>query len=208
VSSSIWSAPKTKQQPTMIGLDEAGVGPALGSMWASAVHIPEEVEIPGLTDSKKLTEKKRTRLRQEIVATCLYGLGEVTHTEIDTLGLGECRRLVFERALDDLFRKHPDMVVDKIVVDGTIFREYRGIPHECVPKADLTNPHVSAASILAKTTRDRQVIELCDVVTDLDAKYGIRSNKGYLGPSHIKGLQEHGFSEYHRTSYKIKGFNK
>lgn len=115
---------------------------------------------------------------------------------------------VFERALDDLFRKHPTLVVDQIIVDGTLFRPYKNISYECIPKADLTNPHVSAASILAKTTRDAQILELCDAEPELDERYGIRSNKGYLGVAHIKGLQEHGFSSHHRTSYRIKGFNK
>lgn len=189
----------------IVGLDEAGVGPALGSLWAGAVHIPDGQTIQGLADSKKLTEKRRNRLRQEITTMCLYGLGEVTSIEVDSLGLGECRRLVFERALDDLFRKHPTIEITKLVVDGTLFRPYKEIPYECVPRADQTNPHVSAASILAKTTRDAQILELCDAEPDLDDKYGIRSNKGYLAPAHIKGLQLHGFTRHHRRSYRIKG---
>lgn len=187
----------------VVGLDEAGVGPAFGSLWASAVHLPEDVTIRGLTDSKRLTETRRIRIRTELLVACQYGLGEVTSHEIDTLGLAECRRLVFERALDHFFEKYPSVTIDKLVVDGTLFRPYREIPYECLPKADLTVSHVSAASILAKTTRDEQVIALCDQDSTLHDRYGIRRNKGYLTPEHIKGLHVHGATSHHRRSYKV-----
>ena len=189
----------------LVGLDEAGVGPAFGSLWACAAHIPNDVHIPGLTDSKKLTEKRRDRLRKEIMATCVFGLGEVTQKEIDARGLGEARRLVFERALDDLVTRHPDIHIEKLIVDGTIFRKWRDVAFECIPKADQTVSHVSAASVLAKTTRDEQVRRLCDDEPTLHERYGIRNNKGYLSATHIAGIKEHGYSEYHRRSYTIRG---
>ena len=136
----------------VIGLDEAGLGPAFGSLWASAVHIPEGLVFEHLTDSKKVSEKRRNRLREEILASsCLYGLGEVTHVEIDEYGLAECHHLVFERALDDLFRKHPDLAKEHVhlIVDGIVFRPYKSLSYECMVKADAKVPHVSAASILA-----------------------------------------------------------
>lgn len=193
----------------LVGLDEAGVGPAFGSLWAAAVHLPEEARphLAGLTDSKAMSEAKRERLRPLIEARCAFGLGEVTGEEIDTLGLAECRRLVFERALDDLVARTPALVPTHLIVDGTLFRAWRDVPYECRPKADLTVPCVSAASVLAKTSRDRQVCAWCDEDPELDERYGIRSNKGYLAKVHIAGLQEFGYARHHRRSYKIKGVN-
>lgn len=186
----------------LIGLDEAGVGPAFGSLWAAAVHLAQP--IAGLADSKRLTERRRATLREEILASAVYGMGEVTHAEIDRWGLGEARRLVFERALDDMMRRTPTCAPSHLIVDGTIFRPWRGVPHECIEKADATHACVSAASILAKTTRDAQVLSMCDADPSLDARYGIRGNKGYLSARHIEGLRAHGWSEHHRTSYRIR----
>lgn len=189
---------------SLIGLDEAGVGPAFGSMWASAVYIPEGVHIDGLADSKRLTAGRRLRIRERILETCFFGMGEVTSDEIDSFGLAECRRLVFERALDDFFAKHSSLDVSMLVIDGTIFRSYRSIPHTCLPKADQLVPQASAASILAKTERDAQVLSLCDTMPFLHERYGIRDNKGYLSSSHIEGIRNHGYSAFHRTSYNIR----
>lgn len=186
-----------------MGLDEAGAGPAFGSLWAAAVHLPDGASVEGLADSKKLTERRRDALRAALLDRAWYGLGEVTAREIDAQGLGEARRLVFERALDDLVaRGHPEP--SHIVVDGTLYRPWRGVPHECVPRADATVPCVSAASILAKTTRDAQVLALCDADPALDARYGLRSNKGYLSARHVEGLRAHGWSDHHRTSYRVR----
>ena len=188
----------------MVGLDEAGVGPAFGSVWASCVHLPDGVTIPHLNDSKKMTEKRRARARVDILVTCAYGLGEVTQQEIDSLGLGEARRLVFERALQDFENRNPHVEITEIKVDGDMFRPYKMIPYECIPDADGIIPCVSAASVLAKTSRDAQILDMCDADPALDEKYKIRSNKGYLSKAHVEGLREHGWSAHHRRSYKIR----
>ena len=93
--------------------------------------------------------------------TAKYGLGEVTSVEIDAMGMAEARRVVFERALDDYLQRGGPMP-DKLEVDGTIFRPWRNVPHTCTPAADSTIDCVSAASIMAKTTRDAQIQCLCD----------------------------------------------
>lgn len=189
-----------------VGLDEAGVGPAFGSLWAAAVHLPHEMS--GLCDSKAISERKRALLRARLdERETPHGLGEVTSVEIDILGLAEARRLVFERALEDLVQRCPNIVPTEIIVDGTIFRPWRDVPFRCEPKADATVPCVSAASIYAKTTRDAQIIGWCDEDCELEAKYGIRNNKGYLSAAHIEGLKNHGFTTRHRLSYNIKGVN-
>ena len=184
------------------GLDEAGCGPALGDLVAAACVLPDA--IAGLADSKKLTPRRRRALYEQITQRCAYGLGVVTNVEIDERGLAWARRAVFHRALDDLVER-TGCVPDSLVVDGTLFEPWRGVPYECKPRADATVPCVSAASVLAKVTRDDSVDALCDAHPELDERYGVRSNKGYLAPKHLEGLRAHGFTQWHRCSYKIKG---
>lgn len=192
----------------VVGLDEAGCGPALGSLWAGAVYLP--VSIEGLGDSKKLSEKKRTLLRGRIVEHAVYGVGEVTCTEIDAMGMAEARRLVFERALDDYMARGGPTPTD-LQVDGTIFRPWSHngvrIPHTCTPGADATIPCVSAASIMAKTTRDMQILDWCDRDPTLQERYDLRANKGYLSARHMDGLRAHGQCEWHRTSFHIRALH-
>ena len=109
----------------LVGLDEAGAGPGLGSLWAAAVSLrTDDGGFPGLTDSKKMTPKRRQELRDRLLSEGhAYGLGEVTHEEIDAMGMAEARRVVFHRALDDyVSRGGPDPT--SLVVDGTIFRPW------------------------------------------------------------------------------------
>ena len=189
----------------MLGLDEAGCGPALGSLVASAVRIPDGLTVDGVMDSKKVkNETARERLFEAILAKADVGIGIVSHAEIDAMGMAEARRLVFERALDDFVASHPDVVIEKLVVDGTIFRPWRDVAYECVPGADATVAQVSAASIVAKVTRDRQIHELCDEHPELESRYGLRSNKGYLTRAHIEGIRTYGKTPYHRMSFRVK----
>ena len=189
----------------VVGVDEAGVGCCWGSLWAAAVHLPAAAPVPtGLRDSKKMTEKRRERVRAEVLAVARHGMGEVTHAEIDRLGLGEARRLVFERALDDFVHRNA-VLPDHVVVDGTLYRPWRGVPHTLEPRADATHACVSAASVLAKTTRDRQVVALCDAPGgEAYAPYGIRRNKGYLSKEHIEAIGRLGRTPLHRHSYHIR----
>ena len=153
-----------------------------------------------------LTERARARVRAALLApgACRHGLGEVTAAEVDALGLGEARRLVFERALDDYAARHPDAPPTRLVVDGTLFRAWRGVPHACVPRADATVPCAAAASVLAKTTRDAQVLAACEADPALDERYALRGNKGYLSAAHVAGLRAHGYDARHRRSYRIR----
>lgn len=193
----------------VVGLDEAGAGPGFGSLWAAAVHLT--CDIPGLADSKKLSEKKRTNLRGAIESSAHYGLGEVTAQEIDTLGMGEARRLVFERALENyMSRSGPCPTL--LEVDGTIFRPWAHngvtIPHHLQPGADALVPCVSAASIMAKTSRDTQILRICDENPYLQERYDLRANKGYLSHRHIQGIREHGRSPWHRHSFHIRSLSE
>lgn len=187
----------------MLGLDEAGCGPAAGNLVAAAVHLADDAAVSGLRDSKKMSERARERCCDQLVASCRFGVGQVTSEEINAIGLGEARRVVFERALDDFASKYPDFAIASLVVDGTIFRPWRSVPYRCEEKADDAYPCVSAASVIAKVTRDRDVARLCDEHPELDERYDLRRNKGYLTLAHRRGLKTHGFSAHHRR-YKVK----
>ena len=193
----------------VVGLDEAGTGPLLGSLWASAVHLP--TPIVGLADSKRLSAQRRAALRETIVETAQYGMGEVTSTEIDTIGMGEARRLVFERALED-YVSRGGAPPTHLRVDGTLFRpwSYRGaaIPYALEPGADATVPCVSAASIMAKTTRDAQILALCDAHPDITQRYDLRANKGYPSARHVAALRTHGYTPWHRTSFRVRALRE
>ena len=188
----------------MIVLDEAGCGPAFGDLVASAVSVPTNVLLNGVTDSKKMSEKKRSIFYKKICDECFFGIGKVTNKEIDSLGLGEARRLVFERALNDFELKYPTFEMEKHIVDGTIYRQWKNVPYECIPKADSIYIAVSAASVIAKVTRDNDILNLCKDNPYLNEYYDISSNKGYLTKSHKIGIAKHGKSVHHRLSYKIK----
>ncbi len=179
------------------GVDEAGVGSLMGIMVAGAVILPNDFDCEILCDSKKISEKKRKFAYNKIISSAKYGIGVVTHQEIDDIGMAKCRRLVFHRALDSLNCNN----IDKIIVDGTLFDSYKNIPHECIPKADATIKCVSAASIIAKHYRDTEILKLCDEYPELAQKYDWKKNKGYPSPNHLNALKTHKTSIFHRKSY-------
>lgn len=191
-----------------VGLDEAGAGPVFGSLWAAAAHVPDDVlaHLPSeIRDSKALTERKREAAKEVVERLCAYGLGEVTQQEIDDWNdMGRVRRTVFHRALDDFCARHPHLVPTQLTVDGTLFAPWRGVPHVCVPKADATVPCVSAASILAKTTRDAQVLRWCEDEPALKERYALHKNKGYLSAAHLEGLRAYGRTARHRATFRIR----
>jgi len=180
----------------IVGVDEAGVGSLMGIMVAGAVILPPNFDTSKLFDSKKLSEKKRSVLYEELLKNADVGIGVVTNEEIDFLGMAKCRRLVFHRALDDL-----DKGADKIIVDGTLFDKYKDMEHECIPKADQTVPCVSAASIVAKHYRDTKILQLCDQEPENAERYDWKNNKGYPAPKHLSAIKEFGVVSHHRKSY-------
>lgn len=192
----------------IVGVDEAGCGPAFGDLVASAVILPDNCSIEGLADSKKLTENKRNALFKKITSpenNCAFGIGVVSNLEIDTNGLAWARRVVFHRALDDLEQKgYLHSNIANIIVDGNIFKEWKNVKYECINKADEKIPCVSAASIVAKVTRDMSILKLCEQIPDLAKKYKLDKNKGYLTKDHISGIRIHGLTSFHRKSYNIK----
>lgn len=200
---------RAKLGAVVAGIDEAGRGPAFGPFVAAAVVLPDGFDCNGLADSKAISAKKRDHLFERVMAHAHVGIGHVTSAEIDAEGLGWCQKLVFTRALENLVSKGTtsEVAVTGILVDGVVFGGWRDLPFECVPKADALYPNVSAASIVAKVTRDRLIHDMCDAEPLLDERYGIRSNKGYLSKKHVDGIRIHGTTDKHRKSYNIKALS-
>jgi ribonuclease HII len=174
------------------GCDEAGRGPLCGPVVAAAVILPRDVEIEGLNDSKKLTEKKREALFEIIKERAVaYAIAEASPAEIDEINILNASMLAMRRAVDALQIK-----ADFALIDGNCSRGFE-IPTETVVKGDAKSASIAAASILAKVTRDRQCAEL----DRLYPEYGIAKHKGYPTKDHMDAVREHGPSPIHRRSF-------
>jgi ribonuclease HII len=179
------------------GVDEAGRGPLAGPVCAAAVILPPHADIPGLNDSKKLSDKRRRELFPVIKETAVaYGIGIATHEEIDEINILQATYLAMERAIQALSVK-PELAL----IDGNRARDF-GIPVETVVKGDSRSASIAAASILAKVTRDDMMLELADTYP----QYGFEIHKGYGTKAHYAALDEHGISPIHRMSF-LKKYN-
>ena len=181
------------------GVDEAGRGPLAGPVCAAAVILPKHLEIPGLTDSKKMTDKKRRELfpliQEQAVA---YGIGLASQEEIDEINILQATFLAMERALSQL-NVRPDMVL----IDGNREREF-GVPVQTVIKGDSLSANIAAASILAKVTRDNLMMELALQYP----QYGFEIHKGYGTKAHYEALRQYGASPIHRRSFLKKFYGE
>lgn len=181
------------------GVDEAGRGPLAGPVCAAAVILPKHLEIPGLTDSKKLTDKKRRELfpliQEQAVA---YGIGLASQEEIDEINILQATFLAMERALSQL-NVRPDMVL----IDGNRERDF-GVPVQTVIKGDSLSANIAAASILAKVTRDNLTMELAQQYP----QYGFEIHKGYGTKAHYEALRQYGASPIHRRSFLKKFYGE
>lgn len=179
------------------GCDEAGRGCLAGSVFAAAVILPAGYDNAALNDSKKLTERQRYELREQIMADAeAWAVGEVTPEEIDRINILKASFLAMHRALD-MLKVRPEAVI----VDGNRFVPYRDLPYTTVVKGDGKYQAIAAASILAKTFRD-------DYMKSLHREYpcyGWDGNKGYPTAEHRRAIREHGVSPYHRMSYNLLG---
>ncbi|QPF74883.1 ribonuclease HII [Roseateles sp. DAIF2] len=182
-----WDAPGL-----IAGVDEAGRGPLAGPVVAAAVILDELNPIAGLADSKVLTEKKRERLFDEIRAKALCCcIAEASVEEIDRLNILHATMLAMRRAVEGLRLKPA-----KVLVDGNRLPVLK-VPAEAIVKGDAKVQAISAASILAKVTRDRQ----CIAMHAAHPEYGFATHKGYPTADHIAALREHGASAWHRRSF-------
>lgn len=179
------------------GCDEAGRGCLAGSVYAAAVILPRGYDNPLLNDSKKLTEKKRKELRDQIVRDAVaWAVGVVTPEEIDKINILKASFLAMHRALDQL-----SVRPEAVIVDGNRFTPYRDLPYTTIVKGDGKYQAIAAASILAKTFRD----EYMDKLAEEYPYYDWQTNKGYPTKAHREGIRLHGISPYHRKSYNLLG---
>ena len=177
------------------GVDEAGRGPLAGPVCAAAVILPYGLEIPGLTDSKKLSDKKRRELFPVISREALaYGIGLASREEIDEINILQATFLAMERALGALSLR-PELVL----IDGNREKDF-GLPVKTVVKGDSLSMNIAAASILAKVTRDDLMLELAKEYP----QYGFDIHKGYGTRAHYDALREYGPCPIHRTTFLRK----
>ena len=181
------------------GVDEAGRGPLAGPVCAAAVILPPYVEIPGLNDSKKLSDKRRRELfpliKEQAVA---YGIGIATEAEIDEINILQATFLAMERAISQLSVK-PELAL----IDGNREKDF-GIPVQTVVKGDSLSASIAAASVLAKVTRDDMMLELAKDYPE----YGFEIHKGYGTKAHYAALTAHGPSPIHRTTFLRKFYGE
>ena len=177
------------------GVDEAGRGPLAGPVYAAAVILPRNLEIPGLTDSKKLTDKKRRELvpviKEKAVA---WSIGFATEQEIDENNILQATYLAMERAIQGLTVR-PDLAL----IDGNRAKDF-GLPVKTVIKGDSLSANIAAASVLAKVARDDVMLKLAAAYP----QYGFDIHKGYGTKAHYEALRTHGHCPVHRLSFLKK----
>ena len=189
-----------------IGVDEAGRGPLVGCVVAAAVILPPDFHLYGLTDSKKLSEKKRNSLYQQITEQCDWSVAEASSIEIDQINILQATMLAMKRAIIDLqgeYSKYRGKAIFNVMVDGNHCPDIAN----CIAiiKGDLSQPAISAASIIAKVTRDGQMRELDTQFP----QYGFAQHKGYGTQNHLLALSKYGpIKGVHRYSFEpIKLFS-
>jgi len=173
----------------LCGIDEAGRGPIAGSLVMAGVIL--NTEIAGLNDSKVLSEKKRESLFPIILENSRYHIVSFTAQQIDEMGISKC----LAAGLESIMR-HIDS--EDFLFDGNSTFGVSGL--RTMIKADAKIPEVSAASVLAKVTRDREMVELAKKFPE----YGFEGHKGYGTKTHVDAIKKHGYCEIHRKSFKLK----
>lgn len=177
------------------GVDEAGRGPLAGPVCAAAVILPAELEISGLDDSKKLSDKRRRELvpiiKEQAIA---YGIGFADHKEIDEINILQATYLAMERAMAQLAVK-PELAL----IDGNRAKDF-GLPVQTVIKGDSLSASIAAASVLAKVARD----DVMEAMAEEYPQYGFAVHKGYGTKAHYAAILEHGPSAIHRMTFLKK----
>lgn len=173
------------------GVDEVGRGPLVGPVVAACCILPEEFHLDGLTDSKKLSEKKRDYFFEEIKKQAIsYGIGIIDEKKIDEVNIYEATKLAMKEAINNMDVKPEHILIDAMPLE-------LDIPTTSIIKGDLKSITISAASVLAKITRDRMLVELDEKYP----MYDFKSNKGYPTKKHLAAIAEYGIIDEHRRSY-------
>ena len=175
------------------GIDEAGRGPLAGTVVVASVIMPENSMIEGVNDSKKISEKKREKLYDQILEEAIsYGVGIIGQDEIDEINILNATKKALTLSLKELTTK-PDL----IIVDALTHIDTMGIPYESIIKGDAKCYSIASASIIAKVTRDRIMREWDSVYPE----YGFIQHKGYGTAKHISAIKEYGLCPIHRKSF-------
>lgn len=195
----MWEIEDSLNLRLICGVDEAGRGPLAGPVCAAAVILPEHLEIPGLTDSKKLSDKKRRELfpiiQEQAVA---YGIGLASEAEIDEINILQATFLAMRRALDQLSVK-PEIAL----IDGNRETDF-GLPVKTVVKGDSLSANIAAASVLAKVTRDNIMVQMAETYP----QYGFEIHKGYGTKAHYEALRQYGPCPIHRKTFLKKFYGE
>lgn len=186
------------------GVDEVGRGPLAGPVVAACVVLPENFDVLGVDDSKKLSEKKREQLYDAILSEALaYGIGMQDNASIDEINILEATKEAMRCAIieaEQRLREKTGCGIDHILIDALTLREV-AIPQTGIIKGDSASLSIAAASILAKVTRDRMMVEYDSIYPG----YAFAKNKGYGTKAHYEGLQAQGMTPIHRRSF-LKNF--
>lgn len=175
------------------GVDEVGRGPLVGPVVAACCVLPEEFDLDGLTDSKKLSEKKRDFYFEEVKRQALgYGIGIIDEKKIDEVNIYEATKLAMKEAINECMK---NCKVEHVLIDAMPLE--LDVPTTSIIKGDLKSITISAASVLAKVTRDRMLDELHEKYP----MYDFKKNKGYPTKKHLEAIEEYGIIDEHRRSY-------
>lgn len=181
------------------GIDEAGRGPLAGPVVVAAVILPKDSMIEGVNDSKKVSEKKREKLYDEITSSAItWGVGIIDQKEIDNLNILNATKKGLTAAVAGLTER-PDI----ILVDALTGIDTLGIPYQSIIKGDAKSYSIAAASIIAKVTRDRIMRQWDEIYPE----YGFEKHKGYGTKAHIEVIKNNGICPIHRKSF-VKNFTK
>ena len=174
------------------GIDEVGRGPLIGPVVASAVILPKNFKLDGLTDSKKLSEKKREEFYKVIKEKAIsIGIGIINEKRIDEINIYEATKEAMYEAINNLNVKPEHILIDAMKLD-------LDIPSTSIIKGDLLSISISAASVIAKVTRDHMLYEIDKEYP----MYDLKNNKGYGTKKHMEAIKKYGITKYHRLSYK------
>lgn len=186
---------KKKGYKYVAGVDEAGRGPLAGPVFAACVILPEGCVINGINDSKKLSEKKREELFEEITKKAIaYSIASIDEKIIDEVNILNATHIAMNKAVDTM-----EILPDFVLIDGNSIKNMT-IPHETVVKGDAKSINIAAASILAKVSRDRYICEIADKYPE----YEFDKHKGYGTKVHTDALKKYGPCEIHRRTFLKK----
>ena len=195
-----------KENCIEVGIDEAGRGCLFGPVCIGTVYLTnyDDPLINEIKDSKKLSEKKKNILYDFIINNSYYSIKFIDHNIIDKVNILQATLLGMHNCLDEL----DDLIkIDNILVDGNHFNTYYSksqdefLKHDCIINGDNKYLNIAAASILAKVSRDRYIIDLCEKNVNIK-RYDLHKNKGYGTKSHMEAIKNYGIVEGHRISFK------